>query len=79
MHLNLPAIEAAALKLADRYAYHGRHETARALRHIAADAASAGDDEYPCAASLESVEEWLAWDDELALAAESYVPAIGAA
>ena len=82
--MNLPAIEAAANKLAAAAEWHAARTTfedqrkgfakrASDLRHIAMDAASAGDAEYPCEASLESVRWWLESDD--ALAAESYIPA----
>lgn len=48
--------------------WHRRTNRAEVLRHIAADALCAADPEYPCAASLASVESWLLDDDELYLA-----------
>ena len=75
--MNLTAIEAAANKLASAAEWHrdrttfedqrkGYAKRAADLRHIAMDAASAADPEYPCTASLESVTWWLEGDDELA-------------
>jgi hypothetical protein len=73
--MNLPAIEAAANKLASAAEWHRDHTSfddmrarygkrASDLRHIAMDAASAADN--GCEASLASVAWWLEGDDELA-------------
>jgi hypothetical protein len=77
--INFTAVQAAAEKLAGIAADCARIDRAADLLHIAHDAWCAGDPDYPCLASAESVAEWLVDDEELARAAESYVPAMRAA
>jgi hypothetical protein len=69
----LNAVAAAAERKLARGGWSARY--ADELAHIASDARSAADPEYPCGASLHSVMSYLEGDDDLAWAAESYVPA----